>query len=115
MVVGGCAAVYTDCSFSNNHALYSGGATFVDYCSLTSYISCDFQNNVAESCGGAIYTIDRASQDIHNDTSFSTLIDSSWCNDEDIFSTAYLDGCTLANNSAKREMTFMCLKEVTLS
>nr|WP_161804642.1 hypothetical protein [Lacinutrix himadriensis] len=100
MEVGGCAAVYTDCTFSNNHALYSGGATFVDYGSLTSYLSCDFQDNVAERCGGAIYAIDRASQSILNNTSFSTLIDSSWSNDEDIFSTAYLNACTLTNNSA---------------
>jgi hypothetical protein len=100
MEVGGCAAVYTDCSFADNHALYFGGATVVDYGSLTSYLSCDFQDNVADSCGGAIYAIDRASQSIINDTSFSTLIDSSWSNDVDIFSTAYLDECTLTNNSA---------------
>jgi hypothetical protein len=101
MEVGGCAAVYENCDFENNYAMYSGGASFVDYGSLTSFIDCNFISNIAENCGGAIYEIDRASQSILNDTSFSTLIDSSWSNDKDIFSSAYLEDCSFTNNTAK--------------
>jgi len=100
MEVGGCAAVYNDCIFTDNSASYFGGATFVDYGSLTSYYNCEFTDNNAESCGGATYVIDRASQSIINDTSFSILIDSSWSNDSDIFSSAYFKNCTIENNSA---------------
>jgi hypothetical protein len=100
MEVGGCAAIYTDCIFTDNSASYTGGATFVDYGSLTSYYNCEFTDNNAESCGGATYVIDRASQSIINDTNFSSLIDSSWSNDSDIFSTAYFKNCTFENNSA---------------
>jgi len=98
--VAGCAAVYTDCTYEGNSAAYMGGATFVDYGSLTSYYGCTFTNNEAATCGGATYIIDRASQSIINDTHFSTLIDSSWSNDEDIFSTAYFEDCTLSGNRA---------------
>lgn len=98
--VAGCAAVYTDCIYDGNRAAYMGGATFVDYGSLTAYYDCTFTNNEAGTCGGATYIIDRASQSIINDTHFSTLIDSSWSNDEDIFSSAYFEDCTLSDNSA---------------
>jgi len=101
MEVGGCAAIYTDCSFTDNSSFYFGGATFVDYGSLTSYYDCQFKDNRAEACGGATYVIDRASQSILNDTNFSNLIDSSWSNDSDIFSTAYFKNCTIENNTAK--------------
>jgi hypothetical protein len=98
--VAGCAAVYSDCTYEGNSAAYMGGATFVDYGSLTAYYDCSFTHNEAATCGGVTYIIDRASQSIINDTHFTVLIDSSWSNDTDIFSTAYFEDCTMVGNTA---------------
>ncbi|MGD1821160.1 MAG: hypothetical protein ACPKM0_00140 [Pleomorphochaeta sp.] len=98
--VSGCGSGYNNCTYENNTAEYVGGAAMVDYGSLTQYIDCTFNNNSAKA-GGVVYILDRASQEIENDTHFSDLIDSSWTNNYDIFSTVYFDNCSFNNNTAQ--------------
>ena len=66
---------------------------------MSSFFNCTFDQNTSGSSGGAIYVIDRASQQIFNDTDFY-LIDESWPLLTDIFSSVYIENCSFTNNSA---------------
>lgn len=100
--VGSTDATYNECIFIDNSAENQGGSSYVDYGAMTEFYSCDFISNTAVA-GGALYAIDRASQDINNDTNFSELVDSTWTTDTDIYSTAYFDTCTFDSNTASNE------------
>jgi hypothetical protein len=95
----GVNSIYTDCTFTGNSALYKGGAAFVDYGSMATFESCLFQMNQAGSNGGAMYIIDRASQEIPNETDFAK-IDPTWTSMTDIFSSVLVQDCQFANNEA---------------
>ncbi|MGD1823170.1 MAG: right-handed parallel beta-helix repeat-containing protein [Pleomorphochaeta sp.] len=96
----GTNAIYTSCSFQNNFSIYKGGTAFCDYGSMQSFYNCEFIDNESESAAGAIYIIDRASQAIPNETDFD-LIDETWANLSDIFSSVYIENCDFINNTAK--------------
>lgn len=98
----GTNAIYIDCEFISNEAKYKGGSAFTDYGSMASFYNCDFSDNKSGSAGGAIYVIDRASQQVFNETDFD-LIDKSWPNTTDIFSSVYLENCSFSNNRANTE------------
>lgn len=95
----GTNAIYTDCTFKNNNSTFKGGAVFCDYGSMQSFYNSQFINNKANTAGGAIYTIDRASQEVPNETDFD-LIDETWSNLNDIFSSVYIEDCDFINNTA---------------
>ena len=95
----GTNSKYTECIFENNEANYKGGANFTDYGAMASFYDCTFDSNYARTEGGAIYTIDRASQASANETSFY-LVDPSWEDLEDIYSTVYVNTCDFSNNTA---------------
>ncbi len=97
--VAGTNAIYTDCDFIDNYAYYKGGASFTDYGSMAQFYNCNFDGNESETAGGAIYVLDRASQEINNEMDFY-LIDDSWSVTTDIYSSVYLEDCTLINNTA---------------
>lgn len=98
----GVNSIYVDCTFTANLSLYKGGASFVDYGSMATFESCLFQNNQAGSNGGAIYVIDRASQEIPNETDYAR-IDPTWNTLTDIFSSVLIQDCQFANNAAKND------------
>ncbi len=95
----GTNSIYNNCEFISNYAKYKGGAVFCDYGSMSSFNNCSFDQNQAGARGGAIYVIDRASQEIFNETDFY-LIDASWSKLTDIFSSIYLENCSFSNNFA---------------
>ncbi|OON92301.1 MAG: hypothetical protein ATN34_00765 [Epulopiscium sp. Nele67-Bin002] len=97
--VAGSNSVYVDCDFLDNYALYKGGATFTDYGAMSLFYNCNFESNESGTAGGAIYVLDRASQEIGNEMDFH-LIDDTWCNLTDIYSSIYLEDCNLVNNTA---------------
>ncbi len=97
--VAGTNAIYTDCDFISNYASYKGGAVFTDYGAMAQFYNCNFQDNESGTAGGAIYVLDRASQEINNEMDFY-LIDETWSVSTDIYSTVYLEGCTLTGNIA---------------
>ena len=98
----GVNSIYVDCTFTANLSLYKGGASFVDYGSMATFESCLFQNNQAGSNGGALYVIDRASQEIPNETDYAR-IDPTWNTLTDIFSSVLIQDCQFANNAAKND------------
>jgi predicted outer membrane repeat protein len=95
----GTNAIYIGCEFVNNNAIYKGGAVFVDYGSMSTFDECTFNNNTSNTAGGAIYVIDRASQDVANDTDFA-LIDDTWSLITDIYSSVLIENSTFTNNIA---------------
>ncbi len=95
----GTNAIYSNCIFTGNSAVYKGGASFVDYGAMVQFYYCEFEENISKTAGGAIYVIDRASQEVQNETDFY-LIDENWESLTDIFSAVYIDGCTFVNNTA---------------
>lgn len=97
--VAGTNAIYTDCDFISNYAIYKGGASFIDYGSMAQFYNCNFEDNESATAGGAIYVLDRASQEINNEMDFY-LIDDTWSVTTDIYSTVYLEDCTLTGNTA---------------
>ncbi len=97
--VAGTNAIYTDCDFISNYAIYKGGASFTDYGSMAQFYGCTFEDNESATAGGAIYVLDRASQEINNEMDFY-LIDDTWSVTTDIYSTVYLEDCTLTGNTA---------------
>jgi predicted outer membrane repeat protein len=95
-------SIFNDCDFISNVAEYKGGAVFTDYGSMSSFYNCNFDQNESKTAGGAIYVIDRASQQVFNETDFY-LIDDSWTNLTDIFSSVYLENCSFTNNKANTD------------
>ncbi len=95
----GANSIYVECVFEDNTAKYKGGAVLVDYGSMSAFYNTTFTGNESGTAGGAIYLIDRASQEIGNDTDFH-LIDSTWTNMNDIYSAIYLENCQLTSNIA---------------
>ena len=66
---------------------------------MATLTSCTLKNNNSGSAGGAIYVVDRASQNIPNETDFD-LIDPSWEPLTDIFSSVLVTGSNFENNTA---------------
>ncbi|MFI3212965.1 MAG: right-handed parallel beta-helix repeat-containing protein [Eubacteriales bacterium] len=97
--VAGCNSIYTDCEFLDNYAIYKGGAIFTDYGSMSLFYDCNFEGNESGTAGGAIYVLDRASQEINNEMDFY-LIDDTWSVTTDIYSSVYLENCSLVDNTA---------------
>lgn len=97
--VAGTNAIYENVTFEGNSALYKGGASFTDYGSMATFYDSSFSNNSSGTAGGAIYVLDRASQEIENETDFD-LIDDTWDNLYDIYSSVYVDGCSFTDNIA---------------
>ncbi len=95
----GVNAIYTDCVFESNDAQYKGGASFTDYGAMATFIDCTLTANNAGSNGGALYVIDRASQEIVNETDFAT-IDPTWSTMTDIYSAIYTNNCFFSENTA---------------
>ncbi|MDC7223637.1 MAG: right-handed parallel beta-helix repeat-containing protein, partial [Spirochaetales bacterium] len=95
----GVNSLYIDCEFNNNSVDYKGGALFVDYGSMATIKSSVFEGNSAMTSGGAVYVIDRASQAIPNETDIN-LIDPTWTNSKDIFSSILVEGSRFTANSA---------------
>ncbi len=95
----GTNSTYIECNFEGNIAQYKGGALITDYGSMSVLYDTTFTNNQAGTAGGAIYVIDRASQEIYNETDFY-LIDASWSSATDIYASVYLSGCVLSDNTA---------------
>jgi hypothetical protein len=90
---------YLNSTFENNRAQYKGGVLFVDYGAMATIMSCTFKGNSSGTGGGAIYVIDRASQQINNETDFDQ-IDPTWPNMKDIFSAVLVLDSNFEDNSA---------------
>ncbi len=97
--VGGTNSVYNECNFEDNVAIYKGGAVITDYGAMSTFYDTIFTNNQAGTVGGAIYVIDRASQEIYNETDFY-LINENASSLTDIYACVYLSGCEFDQNSA---------------
>jgi predicted outer membrane repeat protein len=96
---GGTNSRYVNCEFNGNKAVFKAGAIFVDYGSMAAFEDCSFIENIAGTSGGAVYVIDRASQQIPNETDVN-LVDPDWDLSTDIFSTILVVDSEFNNNKA---------------